>query len=176
MSKTKKIILSALLLALDIVLSRFLGIKIVNLSFSFGFVPLILSAIWLGPKYSTLIGGLTDLIGALLFPVGTYFVGYTISELIDGFIYGMFLYNKSEEEWSTKEFVIRLILSTFIVSVMCNLFLSSLWSYLAYGKAYLVALSAKIPLEAIRFPVKIITILVLVKILKPITKKYLVEE
>ena len=75
MSKTKKMILSALFIALGIVLSRFLGFRVVNLSFSFGFVPLMLSAIWLGPKYSTLIGGLVDLIGALLFPVASYFVG-----------------------------------------------------------------------------------------------------
>ena len=98
MSKTKKMILSALLLALDIVLARFFSVRVVNIAFSFGFVPLILSAIWLGPKYSTLIGGLADLIGALLFPVGQYFVGYTISSLIDGFIYGIFLYKKPGEK------------------------------------------------------------------------------
>ena len=51
MSKTKKMILSALLLALDIVLARFFSVRVVNIAFSFGFVPLILSAIWLGPKY-----------------------------------------------------------------------------------------------------------------------------
>lgn len=176
MSKTKKMILAALLLALDIVLSRFLGVRVVNIAFSFGFVPLILSAIWLGPKYSILVGGLTDLIGALLFPAGTYFVGYTISALIDGAIYGFFLYKKPGQEWSKKEFIIRLVISTLIVSVACNLFLSSLWSYIAYGKAYLVALAGKLPLEAIRFPVKIITILAVTKILEPITKKYFVEE
>lgn len=175
MSKTKKMILSALLLALDIVLARFFSVRVVNIAFSFGFVPLILSAIWLGPKYSTLIGGLADLIGALLFPVGQYFVGYTISSLIDGFIYGIFLYKKPGEKRSTKQFVIRLILSTLIVSVFCNLFLSSLWSYIAYGKAYLVALAGKLPLEAIRYPVKIITILAVTKILEPITKKYIEE-
>lgn len=176
MTKTKKMILTALLLALDIVLSRFLGIRVVNIAFSFGFVPLILSAIWLGPKYSILVGGLTDLIGALLFPVGQYFVGYTISAVIDGAIYGFLLYKKEGAEWSKKEFLIRLVISTFIVSVVCNLFLSSLWSYIAYGKAYLVALVAKLPLEAIRFPIKIITILAVTKILEPITKKYFVKE
>lgn len=176
MSKTKKMILSALFIALGIVLSRFLGFKVVNLSFSFGFVPLMLSAIWLGPKYSTLIGGLVDLIGALLFPVGSYFVGYTIDSMLNGLIYGLILYEKPGEERSTKEFIIRLLIATFIVSVVCNLFLSSLWSYLVYGKAYLVALLAKLPLEAIRYPVKIITIFVLVKILTPLKNKYLIEE
>lgn len=176
MSKTKKMILSALFIALGIVLSRFLGFKVVNISFSFGFVPLVLSAIWLGPKYAILIGGLVDLIGALVFPKGAYFIGYTIDSMIDGFIYGMLLYQKPGEERTTLEFIIRLIISTFTVSVVCNLFLSSLWSYVVYGKAYLAALTAKIPLEAIRFPVKIVTIFVLVKILNPLKKKYLEEE
>ena len=176
MSKTKKMILSALFIALGIVLSRFLGFKVVNISFSFGFVPLVLSAIWLGPKYAIIIGGLVDLIGALLFPKGAYFVGYTIDSMIDGLIYGLILYEKPGQERSTKEFIIRLLISTFTVSVVCNLFLSSLWSYLVYGKAYLAALTAKLPLEAIRYPVKIVTIFILTKILTPLKNKYLIEE
>lgn len=176
MSKTKKMILSALLLALDIVLSRIISVPIGHIKFSFGFVPLILSAIWLGPKYSILIAVLNDLIGALLFPVGEIFIGYTITALLDGAIYGFLLYKNPGAEWTKKKFAIRLILSTFLVSVVCNLLLSSLWSYIISGDAYLLILSVKLSLEVIRFPVKIITILVITKILEPITKKYLVEE
>lgn len=52
MSKNKKIILSAMLLALLIVLSRFLSIETQFLVLSFSFIPIMMSAIWLGPKYS----------------------------------------------------------------------------------------------------------------------------
>lgn len=176
MSKTKKMILSALLLALDIVLSRIISVPIGHIKFSFGFVPLMLAAIWLGPKYSILIAVLNDLIGALLFPVGEFFIGYTITALLDGAIYGFLLYKKPEEEWSKMKFALRVILSTLLVSVICNLFLSSLWSYIITEDAYLLILSVKLSLEVIRLPVKIVTILAITKVLEPITKKYLVEE
>ena len=90
-SKMKKIILSALLLALTIVLSRFLSFNTSLLSIGFSFVPMILAAIWLGPKYAAIICGLADLIGALLFPFGTYFPGFTVSAGLSGLIYGIFL-------------------------------------------------------------------------------------
>lgn len=69
MSKTKKIILSALLLALTIVLSRFLSINTSLLSIGFSFVPIMLAAIWLGPKYAAIICGLADLIRSPLIPI-----------------------------------------------------------------------------------------------------------
>ena len=78
-SKLKKIIFAAMLLAVLIVLSRFLSIKTSLLVISLSFIPIMIGAIYLGPKYSTLIAALGDLIGALLFPFGTYFVGFTIS-------------------------------------------------------------------------------------------------
>ena len=78
-TKTKKLILSAMFLAVLLILSRFLSVKTSLLVISFSFIPIMISAIYLGPKYSTLIAALGDLIGALLFPFGTYFVGFTIS-------------------------------------------------------------------------------------------------
>ena len=96
MSKIKKIALAALLLALEIILSRFLSIKTPILVISFGFLPIMFSAILLGPKFSFLIAILADLIGALLFPFGEYFVGFTIIQGLTGLVYGIFLYNKEE--------------------------------------------------------------------------------
>ncbi len=78
-TKNKKNILAALLLAVLLILSRFLSVKTSLLVISFSFIPLMICAIYLGPKYATLIAALGDLIGALLFPFGTYFIGFTIS-------------------------------------------------------------------------------------------------
>jgi len=109
MSKTKKIVLSAMLLALLIVLSRFLSIKTPIVVISLSFVPIMMAAIWLGPKYSLLIAALGDLIGAILFPFGAYFPGYTLSQLLTGLIYGLFLYKNPEQEISDCKFMIKLI-------------------------------------------------------------------
>jgi ECF transporter S component (folate family) len=110
MSKTKKIILSALMLAILLVFSRFISIKTPILVISLSFLPIMISAILLGPKYSCIIALLGDLIGALLFPFGSYFVGFTIEQALVGLIYGLFLYKKpnisesdSDEKTSSQE-------------------------------------------------------------------------
>ena len=87
MSKNKKIILTAILLAMLIILSRFLSIKTPITKISFAFIPTMLCAVWLGPKWTVLLNVLGDVIGATLFPTGPYFIGYTISTAIAGFIY-----------------------------------------------------------------------------------------
>lgn len=172
MSKIKKIVISGLLLALLIVLSRFVSIKTQILVISFSFIPIIMSAIWLGPKYSTLIAMLGDLIGALLFPFGTYFIGYTISQALTGLVYGMFLYKKGEE-LSTKELLIRLTISSLIVLILINIFLTSLWIHIQYGKAYIVIMTGRIVAQICMFPIQLIVIYALEKYTRPIVKKYL---
>ena len=82
MSKTKKIIITSLLLALLIILSHFFSIKTPILKISFAFIPISICAIWLGSKWTTLLCVLGDIIGAILFPIGPYFVGYTIVVLL----------------------------------------------------------------------------------------------
>ena len=172
MSKIKRIVISGLLLALLIVLSRFVSIKTQILVISFSFIPIIMSAIWLGPKYSTLIAMLGDLIGALLFPFGTYFIGYTISQALTGLVYGMFLYKKGEE-LSTKELLIRLTISSLIVLILINVFLTSLWIHIQYGKAYIVIMTGRIVAQICMFPIQLILIYALEKYTRPIVKKYL---
>ena len=82
MSKTKKIILSGLLLSILIVFDRFISIKTMFLQVRFSFLPIMLAAIILGPKYSTAISAIGDLVGALLWPFGQYFIGFTIVDAI----------------------------------------------------------------------------------------------
>ena len=88
MRKTKKIILSGLLLSLLIILSRFVSFKSQILVISFSFIPIIISAILLGPKYTLAIAALGDFLGATLFPFGSYFIGITI-------LYRKEFYNKT---------------------------------------------------------------------------------
>ncbi len=171
-SKTKKMILSALLLAITIVLSRFLSINTPLLSIGFSFVPMILSAIWLGPKYACIICGLADLIGALLFPFGTYFVGFTISAICKGLIYGLVLYKKGEP-LTNKQLIIRLIIACVLVVGIVNILMDATWLVIMYDKAFLAVLSVRIVPQLIMIPIQIVTIFVLIKLLKPVTDKYL---
>lgn len=176
MSRNKKIILTAILLAMLIILSRFLSIKTPILKISFAFVPTMLCAVWLGPKWTVLLNVLGDIIGATLFPTGPYFVGYTISTAIAGFIYGMFLYRKEENSYSDKQFFIRLILSTVLVSIIVNMGLNTLWTSITTGKAFMVLFWTRIIKQLIMIPIHIIVILFIEKGLRNPFYKYMVND
>lgn len=175
-TKTKKLILSAILLALLVVLNRFISIKTPLLVISFSFIPVMISAILLGPKYTAMIAGLGDLIGAILFPFGPYFPGFTVSAAIAGLIYGIFLYKKPGSEVSNKKFMIKLVISNLLVLGLIEIFLVSLWLNMLYGKAYLVVVSSRVVAQLIMFPIRIVTIFVLEKALRAFVTKYIYEE
>lgn len=157
MSKLKKVILAALLLATTVVLSRFLSIKTPIIVISFSYLPIMLSAILLGPFYSTLIAALSDLIGALLFPFGAYFFGYTLSSALAGLIYGLLLY-KGKKEFSNKNFIIRLIVSTLLVIVVCNTLLNTLWIYITTKKALVAILPTRLLKQLIMLPIQVVSV------------------
>lgn len=165
MKKLKKIIISALLLAATIVINRFLSINTSILSIGFDFVPLILAGIILGWKYSLLIAVLADLIGSLLFPFGTYFVGYTISSALRGLVYGILLYRKEGFKLD-KKFMVKLLIAILIVTIFINGGLNTLWLVITMKKAFLVILPTRILKQLIMIPVMFITMVALCKVLE----------
>lgn len=173
MSKNKKIVLAALLLAMSIVLSRFLSIKTPIVTISFSFVPTILCAIWLGPKWTIVISILSDLIGATLFPFGSFFIGYTITSAVAAAIYGFLLYKKEENTYKDKQFILRLILAVMFVTIICNIGLNTLWLSITTGKAFMVLVASRIVKELVMIPIKIIMMLFLERALRKPFNKYL---
>ena len=173
MSKNKKIILAALLLAMQIVLARFLSIKTPIVTISFSFVPAILCAIWLGPKWSILISVLADLIGATLFPFGSFFIGYTITTAVAAAIYGALLYKKEENTYSDKQFILRMIVAVVLVTVIANMGLNTLWLSITTGKAFMVLMASRIVKELVMVPIKIILMIFLERVLRKPFNTYL---
>lgn len=173
MSKNKKIILTAVLLAMLIILSRFLSIKTPILKISFAFIPTMLCAIWLGPKWTVLLNVLGDVIGATLFPTGPYFIGYTISTAISGLIYGLLLYKKQEDSFTNKQFIIRVIISVTLVAIIVNMGLNTLWTSITSGKAFQVLFATRFVKQLIMIPIHIIVILFIEKMLRNPFNKYI---
>lgn len=165
MSKIKKIIISALLLATSIVINRFLSINTNILSIGFTFVPLMFSGIILGPKYSIVIAGLADLIGALLFPFGSYFIGYTISSLLTGLVYGLLLYNKDGFNLN-KKFIVKMLISIVIVCILINGLLNTVWIILTVKKAAIAIIPTRVVKQLIMIPIMFLTMLSLLKLLE----------
>ena len=151
MTKLKKVILAGLLLATAVVFNRFLSIKTPIVVISFGFIPKIIIATMFGPWWSMLLFGLADLIGALLFPFGAYFVGYTISAVISGFIYGIFLHRK--KKIPAKTYLWKLVVACLLSNLICNLLLNSVWIYMTTKKAISVILPTRIVKELVTVPI-----------------------
>lgn len=79
--------LSGFFTALSIVIQRFLVIPFGMPSLyrlSLGNVPIIIASLFLGPFYGGVVGASADLIGALLFPVGTFLPWPLISSTLYG--------------------------------------------------------------------------------------------
>lgn len=162
MNKSKRILLCALFIASCVVLGRILSIRTTIITIGFSFVPIMLGAIILGPKYSTFIATISDIIGALLFPTGSYFFGFTITAFFTGLTYGLILYRK--EFKIDKSFITRLIISTIIVTGILNGILNTIWIVMINKGASRVVLPIRILKQLIMAPIKVFTIISLCKI------------
>lgn len=164
MNKSKRILLCALFTASCVVLGRILSIRTTIITIGFSFVPIMLGAIILGPKYSIFIATISDIIGVLLFPTGNYFFGFTITSFLCGLTYGLILYRK--EFRIDKSFIIRLIISTIIVTGLLNGVLNTIWIMMISKSASKIILPIRIAKQLVMAPIKVITILSLCKILE----------
>lgn len=156
-SKTQKITIIALLTALQVVLTRFLGITTPIVSINFSFVPLVINAVLFGPISAAISSASADIIGSVLFPqgLGIYFPGYTLSAALNGLIYGYILYSKPKKLW-------RITLACAITGIFVSLLLGTYWVYVMTGQAYLLLLPTRIMKNLIMIPIKIVVIQILV--------------
>ena len=84
----------ALLTAIQVVLSRFLSFSTLSLKIGFAFLPVTIGAAVLGPVGGAIVGGLGDFLGAVLFPIGPYFPGFTLTTALSGVAFGVAIYRR----------------------------------------------------------------------------------
>ena len=169
----------AMLIAMGIMLERFPGLSINNagLKLGFAFIPPMLAAIMYGPVEGAIVYGLVDLIGALLFPFGTYHPGFTIVAAIMGFVMGVFLnkrpfaFAKSGFEWKKIRFFPNIILPVVINCLLLGLVVNTFWVSQLYGsRTYGGWFVYRLVEYAILVPAEIIMIPVLLKLCERLRK------
>ena len=129
MSRTHRLVLMAMLVAIQVVLSRFLSINLWNLKIGFAFVPIALAGMLLGPMGAGLTGLVADIIGATLFPSGTFFPGFTLTAFITAFGYGFFLHKKQDMP--------RILAAVLFSEIVGTLLLNTKWIAILYGTPFL---------------------------------------
>lgn len=91
---TKMLVTCGILTAMTVVLAEFMGINLSMVQISFNFVPIVFSAMYLGPIPCCIISALADFLGALMFQ-GSVNPFITIISALMGLSYGAFLYSAS---------------------------------------------------------------------------------
>ncbi len=151
-----KIILTAILIALNIILERFLAYSVWNNTVSFGFITVAFAACYLGIPYAMAVAGFGDLIGAIIKPFGPYFAGYTLTNILVGLILGFFLYKKANFS--------RISISIISYKVFCSLILNTIWTSILYRggiDAFGAVFITRVPFAAVMTIIEIAVITIL---------------
>ena len=145
----KDIAVIGLMIAIKVVLTRFLAVETQFVRVSFTFIPTILLAVMYGPWVSGFSGAGADLLGFFLFPKGFPFSpGFTISAAIGPMIYAFILYKKRLS-------LGRLITANLAVTVFVNVGLNSLWLYILYDQAFWGMLPIRLGENILTLPIEI---------------------
>ena len=156
----KNLSMLAVLMALLLVLN-FMVVEVSNLvSISFEFIILFLTGAMFGPFVAAILGFVGDLFCYLVHPIGPFFIWYAVSFMVDGLIYGFFLYKNRLE---TKRVVVIQVLRDILV----NVFLNTFFIWLQFGGDFLKLLFfVRIPKNIIKIPVNCFIMVFISKILR----------
>lgn len=147
---TRAIAVLGVLLAMDIVLTRFLSYSVWNVRIGFGFVPVVLAAMLFGAAPAAILAGLGDFLGALLFPVGPYFPGFTLTACLTGLTFGFLLHGKNS--------VVRTGIAVVIVQFVLGLLLNTYWIHVLYASPFAPLLATRVVQSALLSVVQFATI------------------
>ncbi len=146
----------ALLIALQIVFTRFFSITTPVVRIGFGFLPVAVTSILYGPVWGGIAAAIADVIGMMLFPAGVYFPGFTVSALLSGVIYGIFLHGK-DFTWQ------RIIAAVVLIQLFVHLGLNSLWLKMMTGQAWMALMAPRLVNILIMTPIMILAIWIVEK-------------
>ena len=151
MPDTKKLIVSAQLIALDVVFARLLAVSTPVMKIGLGFAAVALCAMLYGLWWAALTAALGDVVGALLFPTGAFFPGFTLTAACTGVIFGLCLYRRGKSwRWP----ILAAALNVVLVSYLLN---TAMISYIS-GSGYAALLKVRAVQLAVMLPVQIIVL------------------
>lgn len=147
LKKVNTIAMTALLIALGIILGQFSIQVTPTIKIGISFIASQLTAVLFGPVVGGIMGGVSDILKFIIKPTGTFLIGYTVSAILGPMIYGIMLYKKQLTFW-------RILLSKAVVAVLINLLLGCFWQYHYFGAAFLALIPAKLIQQVIQVPVQ----------------------
>ena len=158
---------TALFIALNVALDL-MNIRIwitPELRVGVGFVLNASIAMLYGPSVGMMAGFCTDVLGYLANPVGgAYFPGYTLTAIVGGLIYGLWLYPR-------KPTVLRVIGAKACINLFCNIGLNTLWNAMTAGKAMAVLLPVRAVKNLMMLPVEVVLLFLATRLVLTVAKR-----
>ena len=140
LKSTRCLAVTALLIAINVTLDLLgLSIKLPpNLRIGFGFLCNASIGMLFGPVVGMMAGVCTDVLGYFAgnLSMGAYFPGYTLTAVVGGLIWGLWLYPRKITVW-------RAIGAKTCINLFCNICLNTLWLTVTGGKAMSYARAEK---------------------------------
>ena len=159
MKNLSTLVLTALFIALGIVLGQFSVQITQDVKVGVSFVATQLTATLFGPVVGGIMGGVADILKFIIKPTGAFSILWTINAIVGPMIYGMMLYKKKFTLW-------RVLLSKAVVAIVVNVLMSCTWSAILYGSAFLAVIPVKLVQQAIQVPVQSVIFYLFVKALQ----------
>ena len=153
------LVILALMIGLNIVLSRFVSIKAMNYKISFTFLTIVLSAYFYGYYGAIMVALFGDLLGALLFPIGPYNPLLTLTSIMCAVVYAYFLYKKY---LSNKNIILSCLINRFIISLFINTTIISLMYKLSFKATFITRIYS----STVMFVVEVLALCFLRKYMK----------
>jgi len=161
--RIQRIAYLAILVALEIVLNRFCSINTMGLKIGFSFVPIVIAATLFGPLSAGIVYAASDILGAVLFPIGPYHPGFSVCAALMGIIYGLFLYVPRREErgffirWKKIRLFPNVIVPALINNLLLGLVLNTYWVSMLYdSKSYAGWFVYRLSEYAVLIPVTVV--------------------
>ena len=137
-----------------------------NLNITFGFLVNAIGSMIYGPVVAIVTSAISDTLGAILFPHGTYFFPFIFEEIAGGVLFALFYYRARLTS-------LRVILGRFAVTVIVNLIISPIIMYYYYmtilGKSYMVFSLPRIIKNLVLFPLQSLILILFFNVLTPAT-------
>ena len=157
----------ALLVALNIVLERFIGFVGVSTAYGISFIAVIFAAVQYGPVGAVLVSCLGDVLGTVLsgrVPV----IGFTITAAVQGIIYGLVLYKKIGPYR-----IYKTPLAILPTLALCSLFMNSYFLSRLIGVGLLHQMATRVPQVLISIPIQLIITHLFMQLAYPRVRRFL---
>lgn len=119
---------AALMTAATVILDFFRIVLTPTMEISFSFLGVAMAGMFYGPVVGGIVGGMADILEYLVRPSGAFFIGFTISKIVTGVIFGLFLYKQTPT-------LKRLAIALLVENVVVTLILTPIWLNIMYGTA-----------------------------------------